>query len=96
MHRPYRDVVRAGATKCATAADRTRTDDLRFTKPLRDSTSGDDIDTYDRPDSTPRSNPSSWAENDPDLDALIRAWPTLPDAIRAGIVAMIRALGTGA
>ena len=30
---------------------------------------------------------------DPDLAALIDAWPNLPDAIRAGILAMIRAAG---
>jgi hypothetical protein len=30
---------------------------------------------------------------DPALAALIDAWPTLPDAIRAGIVAMVRAAG---
>jgi hypothetical protein len=30
---------------------------------------------------------------DPDLAALVGAWPTLPDAIRAGIMAMIRAAG---
>ena len=28
---------------------------------------------------------------DPALAALVRAWPTLPDAIKAGIAAMIRA-----
>lgn len=28
---------------------------------------------------------------DPDLARLIDAWPTLPDAMRAGIVAMVRA-----
>jgi hypothetical protein len=30
---------------------------------------------------------------DPDLAALIDAWPTLPEAIRAGIVALVRAAG---
>jgi hypothetical protein len=30
---------------------------------------------------------------DPSLAALIDAWPTLPDAIRAGILAMVRAAG---
>ncbi len=30
---------------------------------------------------------------DPDLAALIGAWPTLPAALRAGIVAMVRAAG---
>lgn len=28
---------------------------------------------------------------DPDLAAVIDAWPDLPDAVRAGIVAMVRA-----
>jgi hypothetical protein len=28
---------------------------------------------------------------DPDLDAIVAAWPTLPEAIRAGIVAMVKA-----
>jgi hypothetical protein len=27
---------------------------------------------------------------DPDLAALVAAWPTLPPAVRAGIVAMVR------
>ncbi|MEW6357947.1 MAG: hypothetical protein AB1696_16560 [Planctomycetota bacterium] len=27
----------------------------------------------------------------PDLQAVVEAWPSLPDAIRAGIVAMVRA-----
>jgi hypothetical protein len=30
---------------------------------------------------------------DPDLTALINAWPALPEPIRAGILAMIRAAG---
>jgi hypothetical protein len=30
---------------------------------------------------------------DPALTALISAWPTLPEAIRAGILAMVRAAG---
>lgn len=36
------------------------------------------------------------AENgpkDPELGAIIHAWPTLPDAIKAGILAMVRAAG---
>ncbi len=42
------------------------------------------------PDSpTPISPPSSPI--DPDLRAMIAAWPTLPPAIRAGIVAMVAA-----
>jgi hypothetical protein len=30
---------------------------------------------------------------DPGLASLIDAWPTLPEAIRAGILAMVRATG---
>ena len=30
---------------------------------------------------------------DPSLTALIDAWPTLPEALRAGILAMVRAAG---
>jgi len=31
---------------------------------------------------------------DPELSALIAAWPTLPEAIRLGILAMVEAAGT--
>jgi hypothetical protein len=31
------------------------------------------------------------AEFDPDLSAVVEVWPKLPEAIRAGIMAMIRA-----
>ena len=30
-------------------------------------------------------------QNDPDLAAVIRTWPGLPEAVRAGIVAMVKA-----
>jgi len=40
-------------------------------------------------------NPSSLdpelAESDPNLAAVIRSWPTLPEPVRAGITAMVRA-----
>ena len=32
---------------------------------------------------------------DPDLAAVVAAWPELPKAIRAGILAMVRAAGAG-
>jgi NAD(P)H-hydrate repair Nnr-like enzyme with NAD(P)H-hydrate dehydratase domain len=35
------------------------------------------------------------APADPDLAALLAGWPTLPDPIRAGIVAMVKASGNG-
>jgi hypothetical protein len=33
---------------------------------------------------------------EPDLQALVDAWPTLPAALKAGILAMVRAAGGGA
>jgi hypothetical protein len=32
---------------------------------------------------------------DPDLRAVVDAWPTLPEPVRAGILAMVRASGGG-
>jgi len=32
---------------------------------------------------------------DADLQALIATWPTLPDALKAGILAMVKASGNG-
>ncbi len=37
--------------------------------------------------------PSHELPTDPDLAALIDAWPTLPRAVKAGIVAMVKAAG---
>jgi hypothetical protein len=31
------------------------------------------------------------AATDPDLQSVVDAWPTLPDAVKAGILAMVRA-----
>ena len=86
------------------AAERTRTVDLRFTKPLlnnpvmaasRDSatTWGDDsrlpADTSSRFNSTQQQNAP---EIDPQLQLVMTAWPSLPEPVRAGIGAMISAL----
>jgi hypothetical protein len=35
--------------------------------------------------------PNDTCKTDPDLAALVAAWPGLPEAIRAGIVAMVKA-----
>ncbi|MEE9295236.1 MAG: hypothetical protein V3W34_09805 [Phycisphaerae bacterium] len=32
-------------------------------------------------------------EKDPEFAAVVEAWPTLPEAVKAGIVAMVRASG---
>ena len=33
--------------------------------------------------------------SDPDLTHIVNAWPTLPEPIRAGIIAMVKATGNG-
>ena len=38
-------------------------------------------------------NPPDDAPDDPDLVAIVAAWPTLPGPVKAGIVAMVRAAG---
>jgi hypothetical protein len=35
--------------------------------------------------------PTDTCQTDPDLTAVIDAWHTLPEALRAGIVAMVKA-----
>ncbi len=35
--------------------------------------------------------PTDTCKTDPDLSAVVAAWPELPEAIRAGIVAMVKA-----
>jgi hypothetical protein len=39
--------------------------------------------------------PNDTCQEDPDLARVIQAWPDLPAAVRAGIVAMIAALPLG-
>jgi hypothetical protein len=34
-------------------------------------------------------------EKQPDLGAVVKAWPTLPEAVKAGILAMVKASGQG-
>lgn len=43
------------------------------------------------PRTAPATHPPTPA--DPDLAAVIAAWPDLPPAVRAGVVAMVRAAG---
>ena len=37
--------------------------------------------------------PTDTRQTDPDLAAIVDAWPTLPEPIKAGIVAMVKASG---
>jgi len=43
------------------------------------------------PDSGPKVLPPT--PTDPELAAVLAAWPTLPPAIRAGMLAMVRVIG---
>ena len=38
--------------------------------------------------------PTDTRQTDPDLAAVFDAWPALPEVIRAGIVAMVKASGS--
>jgi hypothetical protein len=42
------------------------------------------------PESAPKPTPA-----DPDLAAVLSAWPSLPSAIKAGVLALVRAAGGG-
>jgi hypothetical protein len=43
------------------------------------------------PRSVPPLFPHDARKTDPDLAALVDAWPDLPEAVRAGIMAMVKA-----
>ncbi len=42
---------------------------------------------------TGRKNAPAESPTDPDLEAVAMAWPTLPAALKAGILAMVKAAG---
>jgi hypothetical protein len=41
-------------------------------------------------------DPTDTRQNDPDLHAVVDAWPTLPEALKAGILAMAKAASKNA
>jgi hypothetical protein len=71
----------------------TRTSAQRSGNTRRGRTSGADSGAVAKNPGKPRRFTESTA--DPDLDAVIAAWPNLPPAIRAGVLALIRATGGG-
>ena len=71
------------------ATCRTRTDDLRFTKPLGHVVSGANTDTYKRASTDTRNSPSSSNAVDPDLARIICVCPTLSQQGRWAILAII-------
>jgi len=79
------------SSSVAIAADRTRTDDLRFTKPEGDSISAEMTTTYNSSDDRLAVSLAKVVEADPDLASVVAAWQALPGSIRAGIVAIVNA-----
>jgi len=59
--------------------------------------SGDSLNTIeercsDKPDNKLSNKPAGeLGETDPELTAVVNAWPQLPDAIRSAILALVRA-----
>ena len=87
-----RDVARADASQEDGAPARTRTWDRRIRNPRAGSTSDGGPVTCEGASASPSSFPSTRPqESDPDLLTLAKAWPHLPEPLRAGIVAMVRA-----
>lgn len=81
------------------ATFRTRTGDLSFTKARVRPASSDSDKTCITDQLAPASSPDSTDQNqavDDQLRHIIDAWPDLPEAIRAGIVAMVSASGSTA
>jgi len=62
-----------------------------FANRSRDSLSAENADTYDADDSHWRTHWWKALQNHPDLQSIVEAWPTLPDTLKAGILAMVRA-----
>jgi hypothetical protein len=58
---------------------------------MSDSITNETTTVYDDSPANPRSSPSSSDGNDPELAAVADAWPTLPEPIRAAILAMVKA-----
>jgi hypothetical protein len=63
----------------------------RILSPPPDSVKPDSVVSCDDAISTPTSRADSRIELDADLQRVFYAWPTLPEALRAGILAMIDA-----
>ncbi len=90
--RGLRGVPRGDATRSGNADGRTRTADLRVmnpSEPLRFTGNAEPPRRNSRHDSTDASG-----STDPDLAEVVAAWADLPAAIRAGVVAMVKAAGS--
>ena len=77
------------------SGDWIRTSDLRAMNPPADSATIDTAESYKGSMSTPSNSPSSSGAQEQmehDLRHLVDSWPTLPEPIRAGIMAMVHAI----
>jgi hypothetical protein len=74
------------------ALDRIRTSNLRFRRPMAESPKTNE--EKDLRIAAPSLGPqlaTATCQTDPDSTAVIQAWDRLPEAVRAGIVAMVKA-----
>jgi len=95
---PVCDQARHGATLRIESSGRNSMVECQPSKRTPYVGSAESVSTYDNAQATPSDSPSkSGAESpaDPELARLVAAWPDLPPAIRAGILAMVKASGQG-
>ena len=83
--------VRRHAKTCNNWPGWTRTTNLLIQSQADESVNGVNDPGYDSHGANTSSSPSSSTRIDPDLAAVIDAWPTLPKSIRGVILTMIRA-----
>jgi hypothetical protein len=77
-----------------TSGVRTRTGDLRIMRPPLELTKVKSVKPLRLPTSPIAHHlPTDTRKSNPDLAAVVDAWPTLPEAVKAGIVAMVKASG---
>ncbi len=70
---------------------RARTYDPLIKSQLPDSTNPETTTGYNGSENDPASNPDTSHGKDHTLDALVAAWPTLPEPVKAAIVTMVEA-----
>jgi hypothetical protein len=83
--------VATDITRTFSGEDRNRTSGKTSEKSRPSRTSGADYGAVAENPAKTRDNDQST--DDPDLATIIAAWSTLPPAIRAGVIALIRAAG---
>jgi hypothetical protein len=71
--------------------ERTRTVDLRIMRPRTESRNASRSKALRQSESVDVHNLPTDSPFPPDLAEIVTAWPNLPEALKAGIVAMVRA-----